>query len=686
MPDFTVSTVRHPHPEVAPPSSEAPPPHADLDTAHQALSSLQHRLTPDARDLPANRIDWATGTAELFDKRGTTRSLLRIPALQDDRTAATLAASAASMRALVDAAGRLLACGRARADSDPDCWSLPTVLTLDGRVLRAESIVLGRLAQEPDARGDRWQLRPDAREFGFLCVQRQWPRAQPSTLRRRHGAAFDGPPLPTLASNRAPSQREPGRFDETWVVQVGGDHDLTVTTLLANSLRERVRLFKVEPVPNSTAGPTWLREIAPNCIPNGWDELDGDRSATNTAVSVPAPLQTLDVPRKPRSGARTPIPDGGTRSARHDDTSDLDAVCAGTVVRPRVMVVGDSQREHGDPEPRAGHYDAVSLAHMLKRAADTVAARDGASIQAPGHVSIVSSHQQAHAFRRQPSDAPEPSFGARFLTTLTEVFEDPSITVSMRTDGYRIAYHHPHSEDHDGRYEHLDPSDNAVYMPDPSLEGRKFVRTADGRYLNKAPGGTVLLSRRADGTIRQVDKYPDLGQAHVADTTQQTPPQFVHWLSSARDASPRTNGLPEAGPRFLMGEVIVDRGLLARMGWQDAGQDLAAPGAYLRLRFEPDDLAALLRGGEPPERVAAMRVLKQMMRDGMSAKDIIRPSTARHVPASAAGAMTSRLHELDASLDDQLLLSTSVWQALWHGRDDCPPLPRSVPAKDMAPL
>ena len=85
MPDFTVSTVRHPHPEVAPPSSEAPPPHADLDAAHQALSSLQHRLTPDARDLPANRIDWATGTAELFDKRGTTRSLLRIPALQDVR-------------------------------------------------------------------------------------------------------------------------------------------------------------------------------------------------------------------------------------------------------------------------------------------------------------------------------------------------------------------------------------------------------------------------------------------------------------------------------------------------------------------------------------------------------------------------------------------------------------------------
>lgn len=55
-----------------------------------------------------------------------------------------------------------------------------------------------------------------------------------------------------------------------------------------------------------------------------------------------------------------------------------------------------------------------------------------------------------------------------------------------------------------------------------------------------------------------------------------------------------------AADRFMMGEVIVDRALLSRMGLRDGGQNLNATGAYLHLRFDPDTLESLLRGGSRP--------------------------------------------------------------------------------------
>ena len=627
-------------------------------TAKEALKSLQALLTP-AGINQEMKIDWSLGTAELRDGNGEVRTLLKVPPahLHDEPDALTQDCRVAEALGYVaSAATSFLYCKAREQPADPSCWSLPTTLTLDGDVLRTDRFVLSLFGSD-GKRSDR----ADILELSWLSWQRQTPApiAQGTMTRRGHGRpAFIGPALPTLDTARPPSQRQRGHWDETWLFHISDDVD--VSTNLANSRKEPVRLFCVDPRPGSDARPEKVQEIVPQWINPGWDEVDRQVVAHSAAMALPLPAGP---------------------STDHKDRQDAHEQLASHGRRLRFMVVGDSQRVAGSPIPRAGAYDGRSLAGMLHRATQAIAQKDGAAPASPQRVSIVSSHHESKAFRQDPSD-PGSTLGEEFIDEATRLFDSPSMTASLRSDAVRVAFNYPGSEDREGHPVELVISKNSVYVEDPALGGRKFVRTADGRYLNKAPGGVVVLSKR-DGTIHRRFKVEDFGQAHVADTTQRPSDGLLKFLTKSDDAPPLSPSVPQSGQKLLLGEVEVDEPLLDRMGAQLPVGHLDEPGAYRRLRFNPAELKRLLTQGTPPERVTALRLLKQIMRSGVQPQQMVleRAPILAQESAKQAQSMIEMLRDVDKGLDDHLLLATNVWQALWVGHGEPPPLPLAVPAK-----
>lgn len=618
--------------------------------AVQELTRLQRLITPIIRrdddagiDPGWVPIDWQAGVAELLDVRGNVRTQLCVaPAEPATSPEAIDKVAQAFLRLLQGAAGPL----SLRAVHDRQCtlWPIPSTVTLDGDVLRFDSFVIGRRLSEPDPEGSFWAMRPDVGEIQHLMFQRSvrdaaWIAAN----------GVDRYPRPTFDHQAPASTRKPGRFDETWVFDVAGDAD--VATVLANSRAEPTRLFRLSRQPAPVLDEMALREIRRD--ENASPAAVGDGAATRATSDTPAPQR-----------------------------------------RVRAMVLGDSARHEGSAQPRAGDYDAPSLARALKAAFGKIADRDATAPVVPTHVSIISSHHESQAFRSDP-DIGEPSFGTSFLKTAVELFDAPAMTASVRRDGFRVASQHPrHLEQRNGERT-VQFGHNVVQMAVPDLDGRKFVRSSAGDYLNKAPGGTVKLWRADDGSIRSADKYPDLGQTHVRDSGQDAGP-LIAWLQQRSSLSTRPPAGTAPGPEplpgkspaappppalpLLLGEVDIQRSLLRRMGWRDDGRRLDVPGAFLRLRFSPGPLLALIDGGTAPERIAALRLLRQMLRAGLSMSMICQPDASSASKAQIPAALNLLL-ALKLALDDDLMLPVSLWEALWHGTP--PPLPQRVPGKGM---
>ena len=206
-------------------------------------------------------------------------------------------------------------------------------------------------------------------------------------------------------------------------------------------------------------------------------------------------------------------------------------------------------------------------------------------------------------------------------------------------------------------------------------------RTVIARQLGCHEGDIVRWEMRP--ALQQLPKDIDSGHAHVLDTKQRTLQPLRDWLSWAGDAPAlKTSGLQvsEACKRLMMGEVEIDTGLLARMGMRNGVAGLDAPGAYRGLRFEPGKLEALLRRGQPDECITAIRLLKQMMRSGVPAGDILRPisGSARAAPPVA---LTAQLERLALGVDDDLRVSTEIWRAICGRPSESPDLPLGLIGK-----
>jgi hypothetical protein len=604
-------------------------------------------------------IDWQRGVAQLLDFQGNVRTQLHVAPAESARQEA-IDDVAREFTLLVDGVCRAMI-SPGIDDRHTTRWEQASTWTLDGDLLCTGDFIIARGIPAPNGGKPFWAMRPDVKEIHDLMHQQPLRRSDAASW---HGA--DRYPRPTFERLAPASSRRAGRFDETWVFDVSSDCD--ISTVLANSRAEPTRIFCVDRRADLRPEDMTLREIRR-------DPFESPDASADDAVTQARPHMS-------RAGER----------------------------RVRAMVVGDSLRKEGSSQPRVGHYDAPSLARALKTAFSRIAEADGCPPIAPTHVSIVSSHHESESFRFNPA-VPEPSFGTRFLKAATSLFQAPAMTASLRKDAFRVASQRPRHELYEEGEEAIKPRYNVVPTEDPDLDGRKFVRNASGHYVNKGPGGTVMLWRAEDGSIRSADKYPDLGQTHVKGSgleieqdagpeservPAQGPGKLIAWLqdraspasgplASATTGPGRSNRFPAAGAhRFetiRLGEVEVQRPLLRRMGWRDDGRSLNVPGAVLGLRFAPDALARFMADGTAPERIAALRLLKQMFRAGVPMRDVCRTPDSRSPSGRVPVDVLNLLLAINQALDDELMLPVSLWEALWDGTP--PPLPRRVPDKGL---
>ncbi|WP_423601201.1 hypothetical protein [Roseateles sp. MS654] len=632
-----------PHCLVAGASANREPAGSARTLALDAVQQLQERLVPSLKSEKGHgregAIDWQAGKANLFDAQGRLRTQLRVaparsPSAEDtDVVARKLTGLATAVSNLVhDSTVKYL-----DRTNDHDCWAFPADFTLDGDVLRVAHHVLAR-EQSPERAvdGKRWHQYADTAELHYLFkpIHKQGKQWGPKDLQRCPRPAWDEQP--------APSSRKDSHYDETWVFHIG---DIACdSTVLANTRKEHTRLFVLE------------REPHPE-----------------------APQPPLEICRPGRAGtARTTEPRA-----------------AATPRNIRFMVSGDSVRHHGSHHVRAGRYDADQLAQVLKTSADHIAGQDGTPPVVPTRVSLVGSHPESSAFWFSPT-TPEPTFSERFIDRATELFGNQSITASAFTDAYRVATRGGHQVEHSNgdRYD-VCVNYSVVETSDAELDGRKFVRGPTGEYMNKAPGGKVITGKAPDGTIWSVPKYPDYGQAHVKNSTQR-PAELIAWLK--QNAAPAAVSAATAGPltaaastpsaaeqRMLLGQVEIQRSLLQRMGWKDDGKPLDRPGAFVDLRFAEETLQKLLATATPPERIAAMRLLKQIMRTGVPGRELCYSGQASASPQSCSRTTTELLSHIDQAFDDDLQLPETLWKALWPNQDP-PALPLRVPGKRLDPL
>ncbi len=631
-----------PHCLVAGASANREPDSSARTLAFDAVQQLQERLVPalkgDKGHGREGAIDWLAGEANLFDAQGRLRTQLRVaparsPSAEDtDVVARNLTGLATAVSNLVhDSTVKYL-----DRTNDADCWAFPADFTLDGDVLRVAHHVLAR-AQSPERTvdGKRWHQYADTAELRYLfnAVHEEGTRSGPKDLDRYPRPAWDEQPLP--------SSRKDSQYDETWVFHISDNYN--DATVIANTRKEATRLFVLERQPSPEAPPP-PREI---CRP--------DRAGT-----------------------------AGTTEPR----------AAATPRTIRFMVSGDSVRHHGSHHVRAGRYDADQLAQVLKTSTDHIARQDGTSPVVPARVSLVSSHHESSAFWFSPT-TPEPTFSERFIDRATKLFGNQSITASACTDAIRVATLPGRQAQHQSGRHDVSLNHNVVETTDAELDGRKFVRGPTGEYMNKAPGGKVITGKASDGTIWSVPKYPDYGQAHVKNSTQR-PAELIAWLQQR--AAPAAASAATAGPltaaastpsaaeqRMLLGQVEIQRSLLQRMGWKDDGKPLDRPGAFVDLRFAEETLQQLLATATPPERIAAMRLLKQIMRTGVPGRELCYSGQASASPQSCSRTTTELLSHIDQAFDDDLQLPDALWKALWPNQDP-PPLPLRVPGKRLAPL
>lgn len=135
--------------------------------ALKELKTLQRTLSPVEHD---SCVSWREGTAQLRDRTGAVRTLLRVcpssyPEYKNEPTNyAHAEATSGPFQTLAKVALQLAECKDDRFMAY-DGWPLPSTLTLDGDVLRTDRTVIARQPAWPDGDIVRWKLRPAPHRF-----------------------------------------------------------------------------------------------------------------------------------------------------------------------------------------------------------------------------------------------------------------------------------------------------------------------------------------------------------------------------------------------------------------------------------------------------------------------------------------------------------------------------------------
>ncbi len=328
-------------------------------------------------------------------------------------------------------------------------------------------------------------------------------------------------------------------------------------------------------------------------------------------------------------------------------------------LRVRMTVVSGT---HGDAHRHIGPYGIPpdDLARSLAAIAGRISPDRPVS---PRHVSVVSCALDGPLY---------PGYGGRLHKALGQVFADAPPSVSVRTGPYAV-----------------------------DAQGRKFQRTGDGDFMHRKPGGTLVLSTDPSGALRQCAKDVESGQSFIAVDNPPDDP-LLRWLQSTtptrRDAAlvaakVHVDGDCDIEP-YLMGEVEIERRTLRCMGASDYGGlhagrtigEMRAPDAMLTLKFDPRLLVAFIAGrGDVPQRIQALRLLRQLMRAGRQDRLLLTAGGPWGCGESMRQAK-ALLEAVRLGMDDGLHLSPAVWARCWHP-EDAPPLPmrrNDVSAHDAA--
>jgi hypothetical protein len=327
--------------------------------------------------------------------------------------------------------------------------------------------------------------------------------------------------------------------------------------------------------------------------------------------------------------------------------------------RMRMTVVSGSCRDEAQELAPYGIAPA-KLAEALRGIADHISPDRRL---APAHVSVVSCALEDHLYA---------GYGKPLARAMLRTFPGASPTISLRTVPYAV-----------------------------DDEGRKLQRTRDGDFMHRRPGGTVVLSWKPDGSLQRREKDVERGQSFILPRSGTVDP-LLNWLAEFRPASTRPKKAAKAsvetddwGEPYLMGEVVVQRSTLSRMGASQDGRtpfgatpsELRAPDAMFMLRFRAAPLVAFLAGpGHVSQRIEALQLLKQMMRNGIPPRNLLRDD-GPYYPRGPRPQAEALLDAIDQGMDDALHLSPEVWAALWSP-NAAPALPlrsSEVSANDLPP-
>jgi hypothetical protein len=310
----------------------------------------------------------------------------------------------------------------------------------------------------------------------------------------------------------------------------------------------------------------------------------------------------------------------------------------------RLVMIAGSRVDEESGELRVCGRTPTELAATAVHAMALFSQKEGLSSPlVPSHISLVTCYLDNGAF------AP---FGEPFLREAAGPtgFNHPALTVSVRTNSVEL-----------------------------TGSGQKQVLGTGDTPRHRQPGGTLALSLAGD-RVQATPRYLEDGSSFILDR-EQDPSGLLAWWSSRPTGTPSgtSPNTSAKGDPFLMGEVEVSPALLARMGLhqQATGTPLPdrtladRPGAFLSLRFDARRLMTFLQGkASPLEIVQALRLLTQCMRAGASPADLVVGN------GQATDAAIAVLMAIRRAVDDDLMLPSSVWSALWPP-GEAPPVPLS---------
>lgn len=650
---------------VSSPLGERVPPAPSTDS----LGNTWHLPLPPGSRLMVHQD---RGEAELQDPSGRCRTLIRFapPLGHDGRQ---LSRRDEDLLKVLTFARRHLVSPAMRSHD----WPLVAELTLDGDVLRTGALPLGRL--NPIDASTVEPLSDTAHELRRLSRQRPCPVA---------AALHDWPRSPDLqgleTARAGATPRRASRYDETYVFQLS-PHAAALPGLVAKHPHS-TRCFAVSATgdPKEIEVPGYQPSVVPSWRRSVRFTVVGDayRTEGRTALGLAG-----------RTG--TELANALAEAARHIAHRSR---ASHPIIPSRVSVLGAylGQDPFLPPDGRPSPDRSTPLTF-------------------PSHTAPLP--------EPLPPDPPS-HFGEALLSGLSVQFGTQEISVSVRRGGVLVQT--PARSDASSSQ----PGSATSPTAHPDRVGRKRVRGPDGEHHHQAMGGTELVYWDENHRLRRRDKYPDQvhglirhddqrpqalvdwlhehaatpfdgssnrhsdgdgdgdGDTRAEPRQQNTQPMATRAAAKAaasedRRLSPRIGASavpgepPEnaAGPSRLVehplpfGEVSLTLTTLRQMGllgWGRATEALHEPSAFLRLRFYPNALMAFMSAGPPGPRLEGMRLIKQMLRNEVPARQICHPAGREF---DRPGGLTSQLLQaIDLAVSADLKVHPDVWTALCEGQ------------------